>query len=138
MLAPGWDVNGGVWAVNGLLAWAYATVDPELAWTSVAKQSFAAHASAYPEVWYGIWSGPDAYNAWFGSRPGETFVQPATPMRDFPVMNANAHAGPLLALFKVLGLEATAEGVRVDARAPAAAGAWRLRTPQLDLRGGVH
>lgn len=127
MLAPGWDCNGGVWAaVNGLLAWAYATVDPALAWRSLGKQSLAAHAAAYPHIWYGIWSGPDAYNAWFGSRPGETFVQPATPMREFPIMNANAHAGPLLALVRVLGIEAEPEGVVVRDRGPAVP-PWRVR-----------
>ena len=44
-------------------------------------------------------------------------------------MNSNAHSGPLLALLRVLGVEATPEGVVVAPRAPAAAGAWRLATP---------
>lgn len=103
MLAPGWDCNGGVWAaLNGLLAWGLAGHDLPLAWRSLREQSLAAHARAYPWVWFGIWSGPDAYNAHFGSRPGETFIQPATPMQEHPVMNSNAHAGPLLGLLKVL------------------------------------
>jgi hypothetical protein len=50
-------------------------------------------------------------------------------MREFPVMNSNAHAGPLLALLRVLGIEATPEGIIVEPRAPTAAGAWRLSTP---------
>jgi len=129
MLAPGWDCNGGVWAtINALLAWGYATRDPALAWRHLAKQSLAAHADAYPDVWYGIWSGPDAYNAHFGSRPGETFVQPATPMREFPVMNANAHAGPLLALLRVLGIETEPSGIVVRDRAHALP-PWSLTTP---------
>jgi hypothetical protein len=139
LLPPGWDVNGGVWAaISALAAWGYALHDSERAWRCLSKQTLAAHARAYPELWYGIWSGPDSWNSHLGERAGETFVQPATPMREFPVMNSNAHAGPLLALFKVLGVEATAEGVRVDPHAPAAAGAWRLRTPHLDLRGGAR
>ena len=139
LLPPGWDVNGGVWAaIAALAAWGYALHDSERAWRCLSKQTLGAHARAYPELWYGIWSGPDSWNSHLGERAGETFVQPATPMREFPVMNSNAHAGPLLALFKVLGLEATAEGVRVDPRTPAAAGAWRLRTPHLDLRGGAR
>ena len=133
MLAPGWDCNGGVWAaINGLLAWAYALHDPELAWRSLQKQSLAAHAAAYPHVWYGIWSGPDAYNAHYAERPGETFVHPATPMTEFPVMNSNAHAGPLLALIKVLGIEATPEGISVTPRLPEGFGPWRLSTTMLD------
>lgn len=128
MLAPGWDCNGGVWAtINALLAWGYACHDPDRAWRNLQKQSLAAHARAYPAIWYGIWSGPDAYNAHFGSRAGETFVQPATPMREFPVMNANAHAGPLLGLVRTLGIECEAEGIVVRDRA-AVAGAWRLET----------
>lgn len=130
MLAPGWDCNGGVWAaINGLLAWGYALHDPERAWANLHKQSLAAHAASYPHVWYGIWSGPDAYNAHFGEQPGETFVQPATPMQEFPVMNSNAHAGPLLALLRVLGVEADPEqGLVVRDRGPDAP-AFTLDTP---------
>jgi hypothetical protein len=128
ILQPGWDVNGGVWAAIGALAvWGIALHDPERAWQSLLKQTLAAHARAYPDVWYGIWSGPDAYNSHHGDRPGETYVQPATPMREFPVMNSNAHAGPLLGLLKVLGLESTPAGLRVEARAPAATRTFQLR-----------
>ncbi|MFH1150759.1 MAG: hypothetical protein V1748_09845 [Actinomycetota bacterium] len=102
ILPPGWDCNGGVWAaINALLAWGYALREPALALQCLERQSLAAHAAAYPRVWFGIWSGPDAYNSHLGIRPGETFVHPATPMQEFPVMNSNAHAGPLLALLKI-------------------------------------
>lgn len=135
MLAPGWDCNGGVWAaINGLLAWGYARHDPALAWRSLRKQSLAAHAEAYPHVWYGVWSGPDAYNAWFGERPGETFVQPATPMTEYPIMNANAHAGPLLGLLHVLGIETGPDGLEVH-HPGAPVPDWQLRTPAVRLSG---
>ena len=128
MLAPGWDCNGGVWAaVNGLLAWGLARHDVDLAWSCLRAQSLAAHARAYPHVWYGIWSGPDAFNAHFGSRPGETFVQPATPMAEFPVMNSNAHAAPLLGLLGVLGLQTGPAGVHVAGRPGGPP--WRLACP---------
>ena len=128
MLAPGWDCNGGVWAaVNGLLAWGLARHDVDLAWSCLRAQSLAAHARAYPHVWYGIWSGPDAFNAHFGSRPGETFVQPATPMAEFPVMNSNAHAAPLLGLLGVLGLQTGPAGVHVAGRLGGPP--WRLACP---------
>jgi hypothetical protein len=134
MLAPGWDCNGGVWAaINGLLTWAYTLHDPDLAWRSLEKQSLAAHARAYPHVWYGIWSGPDSYNAHYAERPGETFVHPATPMTEFPVMNSNAHAGPLLALLKTLGVEASPRGITVTPRLPDGSGPWRLSTALLDV-----
>lgn len=134
VLPPGWDCNGGVWAaINGLLSWAYALHDPELAWRSIEKQSLAAHARAYPNVWFGVWSGPDAYNAHYAERPGETFTHPATPMQEYPVMNSNAHAGPLLALLKVLGVEATPEGIIVEPRLRKGAGPWRLSTALVDV-----
>lgn len=129
LLPPGWDTNGGVWAaISALTAWGVALHDPYRAWRLLEKQSLAAHARAYPHVWYGIWSGPDSWNSHLGERPGETFIQPATPMREFPVMNSNAHAGPLLALLRVLGIDATPEGLRVVRPAPEAAGAWSLAT----------
>lgn len=137
MLAPGWDTNGGVWAaISALTAWGLALHDPERAWRCLCSQTLAAHARAHPRLWYGIWSGPDAWSSHHGDRPGETFVQPATPMREWPVMNSNAHAGPLLALQRVLGLEATPNGVEVVRASPAGAGAWRLVTELGSWSGG--
>lgn len=135
MLAPGWDCNGGVWAaINALLAWGVSLHDGDRGWRLVERQSLAAHARAYPEVWFGRWSGPDAYNAWFGSRPGETFVQPATPMQEWPVMNANAHAGPLLAAMRALGVEADRDGLCVRPR-PGGPTGWTLHTGLGVLQG---
>ncbi len=134
VLPDGWDCNGGVWAaLNGMLAWAVSLYDAELAWRCLAKQTLAAHARAYPSVWYGIWSGPDAYNAHYGDRPGETFIHPATPMNEFPVMNSHAHAGPLLALLKVLGIEAGPAGLEIRRRPPESVGAWKLSTTLADF-----
>lgn len=139
LLPRGWDCNGGVWsAICGLLAWGYSLHDPVLAWRCLEKQSLSAHARAYPDVWFGIWSGPDSYNAHYADRPGETFIQPATPMQEFPVMNSNAHAGPLLGLLKVLGVEAATEGIRVEPRLPEGFGPWRLATPVLNVESDGH
>ena len=136
ILPDGWDTNGGIWAaLNAFLTWGYALHDPDLAWRSLHKQGFAAHASAYPRVWYGIWSGPDAYNAHYAEQPGETFVQPATPMQEFPVMNSNAEAGPLLATLKVFGIEAGPGGFNVTPHVPDSVGPWRLRTMLIDVKG---
>lgn len=108
MLADGWDCNGGVWAaLGGLTAWAYALHDPARAWQTLHKQSFDHRREAYPHIWYGQWSGPDASNSHFGDNPGETFVQPATPMTEFPVMNSNVHAGALLGLQALLAATGT-------------------------------
>ena len=130
VLTPGWDCNGGVWAaLNGLLAKAYAKYDPALAWRSLEKQSLFAHARAYPNIWYGIWSGPDAYNAHDACEPGQTFVHPATPMQEYPIMNSNAHAGPLMALLACLGIEPGPSGIEIAP--PDKARAWKIETPLL-------
>ena len=145
LLAPGWDCNGGVWAaISGLTAWAYATVDPSLAWRCLLKQSMAAHAAAHPNTWFGIWSGPDAFNSHLGEAAGGTFVHPATPMAEYPTMNSNAHAGPLLGLLKVLGVESTPAGLTVGGRPTEGTdrdgrggSRWRLETTSRTLTGAL-
>lgn len=133
-LADGWDCNGGVWcALNGLLAWGYSLYDPEKAWQSLLKQSLTAHARAYPHVWYGIWSGPDAYNAHWAQQPGETFIHPVTPMQEYPIMNSNAHALPLLALIKLLGIEPNGTKLEIVPRLPPHLEAWRVSFPLLSV-----
>jgi hypothetical protein len=67
--------------------------------------------------------------------PGEPLLP--TPMREFPVINSNAHAAPLFALLRVLGLEATPERIASVRPAPAAAGPWRLVTPEGTWEGGA-
>ena len=61
------------------------------------------HALAFPDVWYGIWSGPDGLESSAGDRPGQAWYSAVTPMTDFPVQNANQHAMPLLALLRLSG-----------------------------------
>ena len=135
ILAPGWDTNGGVWAaLCGLAAWGLAGVDNDLAWRVLRSQTMASHARAYPDVWYGIWSGPDAFNAHFGSRPGETFVQPATPMREYPIMNANQPAGVLLATLRVLGINAGLEGIFVNSAVNPSRDRWELECPLVSIK----
>jgi len=102
MLEPGSDTNGGTWAaIDSLTAWAWSRHDPAKAWEFFLASTLAARAEAYPDCWYGIWSGPDAYNAHYHARPAETFLLNFTPMTDFPIMNMNRHACPLLAAAKL-------------------------------------
>lgn len=134
-LVPGWDCNGGVWAaINGLLAWGYSLYDPERALRNLYKQSLAAHSRAYPHIWFGIWSGPDAYNAHYAERPGETFIHPLTPMQEYPIMNSNAHALPLLALIKIAGFEPHGSSLRFSPNFPPSVESWRMSLPLLDAR----
>jgi cellobiose phosphorylase len=65
--------NGGVWAsINGTLIWALAMKDGAMAWDEWKKNTLARHAEAYPNIWYGIWSGPDFYRSVLSPHPGET------------------------------------------------------------------
>ncbi len=109
------EESAQVWpAIGGILTWAYARLAPEKAWPSVLRQSYVAHASAYPSIWYGIWSAPDGLNGPRSAQPGYAWSSIATPMTDFPVMNRNPDAMGLLGLLRVAGLEpggpATASG----------------------------
>ncbi|MCC6526222.1 MAG: hypothetical protein IT373_26485 [Polyangiaceae bacterium] len=127
-LVPG----GEVWpAVSALLTWGYARSDPTRAWRHLLRNTLAAHADAYPDLWYGIWSGPDGLAGPGGARPGEAWYSPVTPMTDFPTMNNNQHALPLLAALRVAGVEATAAGLLVTPRVPERT--LSLRTELVDL-----
>ena len=127
MSKPGEAANGGVWpSITGTLIWALAKVDGKMAWDEWKKNSLARHAEAYPEIWYGIWSGPDTYNSVLSKFPGQTMfdeallreAKPGQPpaglgfgWTDFPVMNMHPHAWPLYSATKLLGIEFTEEGV---------------------------
>ncbi|MBI1946064.1 MAG: hypothetical protein HYS27_10230 [Deltaproteobacteria bacterium] len=100
-------VEGGqVWhAITALLTWGYNRSRPDLAYRSLQNHTMAAAARAQPAQWFGIWSGPDGFIP-----SGGTWASPATPMTDWPVMNTNQHALPLLALVRSLGLEPGDDG----------------------------
>ncbi len=139
VIPQGWDTNGGVWpAINMLLTWGYSKVSPQLALSSLIMNTFCAHAEAYPDIWYGVWSGPDAFNAPPGRFPGETFSH-FTPMADFPAMNANAHAAPLLASLKLAGIEPSLTGFTFAPALPEDL-PFSLSTPlvSVSLRSGIY
>jgi nicotinamide mononucleotide (NMN) deamidase PncC len=123
---------GGVWPVaNAWLTEAYALRDPELAWSSLVRNTLFAHARAYPELWYGIWTGPDSYNGPGHERPGEADAHLATALTDYPAFNMHAHLGPLRALAGVLGIRGTRQGLRIDPRVPTAV--YTVKWPRLTL-----
>jgi hypothetical protein len=118
-LVPGSDTNGGTWAaVDSWLAWAWSLYDPDKAWQFFLKSTLDRHAEAYPDVWYGIWSGPDSFNAFYADRPGETFNWSYTPMTDFPVMNMNRHSGPLLDAIRLAGIDPLGDRITISPRVP--------------------
>jgi hypothetical protein len=103
--------RGMVWpAVSQLLTWGYTRSRPDLAWRSLLRHTFAAHAGAFPDVWINTWSGPDGINGIDMENPGGTWKSPLTPMTDFPVMNANQDAMALLGLLRVCGIEPAPQG----------------------------
>ena len=88
------------------------------------------HAEAYPDIWYGIWSGPDTYNSVLSKYPGQTqFGEPPVDGKksptdwgvnwtDFPVMNMHSHAWPLYSTAKLLGVDFHEDGVRFNPAIP--------------------
>jgi len=133
----GQGVNGGVWAsINGTLIWALSLVDGDMAWDEWKKNTLAIHAESYPEVWYGIWSGPDTYNSNLSKYPGQTVFNEALLTEDskkdekeivwsvglgwtdFPVFNLHPHAWPLYCTTKLIGTKFTSEGVEFTPTLP--------------------
>ncbi|GAA1718986.1 hypothetical protein GCM10009765_79230 [Fodinicola feengrottensis] len=100
--------RGGIWAsINATLVWAAATIDPELGWDEWRRMTLSAHSAAYPDIWEGTLSGPDAYMSPESGRPGQTWKLPhlGVAMQAWPVGNMHSHAQPLLAYLRLLGVQ---------------------------------
>ncbi|SEB50088.1 GH36-type glycosyl hydrolase domain-containing protein [Terriglobus roseus] len=124
--AAGSGTNGGIFAaINATLIWALAQHDGAMAWDEWKKNTFAVHAERYPEMWFGIWSGPDAYDSIFAKRPGATGP-------DFPVLNMHSHAWPLYTATKLLGVDFHQQGVHLRPVLPEAS--YEFATPLFGLR----
>ena len=145
MTPVGTMTNGGVWpSINGTLIWGLAMVDGASAWDEWKKNSLARHAATYPEIWYGIWSGPDTYSSVLSRYPGQTMfaeppstdhkVQPDWGLNwtDFPVMNMHPHAWPLYSAAKLLGLEFHESGVNFKPDLPLME--YQFTSPLLGLK----
>ncbi|MHA1845600.1 MAG: GH36-type glycosyl hydrolase domain-containing protein [Promethearchaeota archaeon] len=131
---PGRGTNAGIWpSINGTLIWALSLVDGNLAWDEWQKNSLARHAEEYPEIWYGIWSGPDTFNSEFSKYPGQTLFDEyfltknpedrslsaelelgGLNWTDWPVLNLHPHAWPLFNTKHLVGIEFTKEGVEIS------------------------
>lgn len=117
-----------VWpAISALLTWGYAKRAPERAFAHFARNTLSAHARAFPNVWYGIWSAPDGLD----SKTGLTWSSQVTPMLDFPTQNNNAHVMPLLAALRVAGIDAGAHGLVIEP--PSVTPALALKSALLEL-----
>ncbi|MHA1670064.1 MAG: GH36-type glycosyl hydrolase domain-containing protein [Promethearchaeota archaeon] len=128
----GQGLNAGIWpSINGTLIWALSLVDNEMAWDEWKKNSLALHAENFPEIWYGIWSGPDNYNSDFSKYHGHTVFNESlltdnyvdnndealgiigVAWTDFPVFNLHPHAWPLYSLIKLIGVKFNKNGVEI-------------------------
>jgi len=128
----GMRVNGGIWAsINGTLIWALSLVNGNMAWDEWKKNTLAFHAENYPEVWYGIWSGPDVYNSDLSKFPGQTHFnedlissnkKEGDPIydetfgvnwTDFPIMDLHPHAWPLYNTIHLIGAKFSTEGIEL-------------------------
>jgi Glycosyl hydrolase 36 superfamily, catalytic domain len=124
--APGVGSDGGVWfSLNALLIWALARADGKMAWDEWQKNSLARHAEIYPQLWYGIWSGPDSFSSVLSKDPGRTGP-------DFPVMNMHAHSEPLFSAAKLLGVEFTEGGLVLAPNLPL--GTYSFDSPLVGVR----
>jgi Glycosyl hydrolase 36 superfamily, catalytic domain len=131
LFGAGTVVRGGIWpSLNQTLVWALAGIDPAMAWDEWKRNSFAAHAEAYPDIWYGIWSGSDSYNAPFSKFPGAT-GDPSFRGYDLPVLNLHSHACFLYSATKLLGIDFTEHGVNLKPGIPSEA--FRFESPLLGL-----
>jgi hypothetical protein len=102
-----------VWyAINATLVWAAARAGADWAWDEWQRMSLARHTHEYQDIWEGVLSGPDAWLGPEASRPGRTWAIPEAgiSMQSFPVANAHAHAQPVLAYLRLLGVEPGADG----------------------------
>jgi hypothetical protein len=137
----GVNANAGIWpSINGTLIWALALVDGRMAWDEWKKNSLACHAEVYPEIWYGIWSGPDSYNSVLCKYPGQTFFVDASESSmdfgvnwtDYPVMNMHPHAWPLYSVTKLLGVGFNQKGVELAPTLPL--DAYQFTSPLIGLK----
>lgn len=121
--------GGGQWySINSTLVWGYGKVDRELAWKELQDNTLHHHAEVYPEIWHGIWSGPDAYlpsnispqvsgKTWF--LPGMKYA-----MLAWPVQILFAHSEPLNSSLWLAGIVPTARGLRIDPLLPFEGWTW--------------
>jgi len=134
----GQGVNAGIWpSINGTLIWALSLVDGQMGWDEWKKNTLAYHAENFPDVWYGIWSGPDTYNSDLSKYPGQTVFNEglltgepedgeegelighlATAWTDFPVFNLHPHAWPLYDVTRLVGINFNREGVEINPTLP--------------------
>ncbi len=106
-------------AIEGLMIQPFSAAR-DLAWDAFRQQTLANHAEVAPDIWYGVWSGPDMYftdleAAAVDSPIGSTWCFPnVLCMQDFPVTNMFSHSEPLLSSIRLAGVSTSQRGIRID------------------------
>jgi hypothetical protein len=119
---------GAIWpSLNQTLVWALTGIDPAMAWEEWKRNTLAHHAEAYPDIWYGVWSGNDSWNSPISKHPGGAANEPYFHGTDFPVLNVHAHACSLYSASKLLGIEFTGSGLKLNLALPL--NAYRFDSP---------
>jgi hypothetical protein len=126
--SKGMATNGGIWpSINGTLVWALTHVNGNWAYEEWRKNLLSYKTEVYPDIWYGIWSGPDTWNSIHSDYPGHTIFDKyymtkkeedrgqgtfiGVNWTDFPVLNLHPHAWPLFNIFHLIGTRFTKEGI---------------------------
>jgi hypothetical protein len=128
------STQGGVWlSITHTLVWGAARRKPELAWDEFVRNTLRNHTAHYPDVWVGAWSGPDAYNSDWSSRPGWTWDLPALNVygQYWPIQNVHTHSQPLLSFLRLAGVEPMLGGLRIAPAFPF--DEWNVASPSFAL-----
>lgn len=96
------------------------------------KNLLATRADVYPDIWFGVLSGPDTFNSVLMDDPGSTRNMTI----GFPVMNMWTHTMPLYSIPSVVGATFTDEGVELSPTFRNEAKAFAIRTPLFGVEGG--
>ena len=141
-IGPLQSPNGYVWpAISQLLPWVYSKNDKiEKAWNIFNEHLYSTHGNYFPDVWMGIWSGPDGWIAYLPESgfeihgyEGGTWYSLFTPMTDFPVSNSNPDAMFCLSLERLLGIEPSLDGDGLFINATRAGLNFNMNYPVLNI-----
>jgi len=124
---------GAIWpSLNQTLVWALMSIDPAMAWEEWKRNTLARHADSYPDLWYGIWSGNDSWNSPMSKHPGSAASEVYFHGIDFPVLNVHAHACSLYSASKLLSMEFTGTGMKLNLALPVEE--YRFDSPLVGVR----
>lgn len=137
------DYAGVWWCGNmalicGLARYGYV----DMALDEFRKNLLATHATIYPDIWFGVWSGPDTFNSVLMEKdpqfkgmaesiPGAT----RTMTIGLPVLNMWTHSSPLYSALSWVGTTFTTEGVWFSPTFSDTSASFSITSPLVGLAG---